>query len=49
LRKAGLVVDARMLFSQPTLAGLAGKVGALVSRVEVPQTLIPQLDRRRRL
>ncbi|MUF07538.1 amino acid adenylation domain-containing protein [Pseudomonas sp. CCM 7893] len=49
LRKAGLEVDARTLFSQPTLAGLAGKVGALVPRVEVPQTLIPQLDRRRRL
>lgn len=49
LRKAGLEVDARTLFSQPTLAGLAGKVGALVQRVEVPQTLIPQLDRRRRL
>nr|WP_281349907.1 non-ribosomal peptide synthetase [Pseudomonas karstica] len=49
LRKAGLDVDARSLFNQPTLAGLAARAVTQVPRVEVPQTLIPQLNRRRRL
>ncbi|WP_248731879.1 non-ribosomal peptide synthetase [Pseudomonas sp. MWU13-2517] len=49
LRKTGLEVDARTLFSQPTLAQLAARTVARVQRVEVPQTAIPQLDRRRRI
>ncbi|WP_339484397.1 amino acid adenylation domain-containing protein [Pseudomonas sivasensis] len=49
LRKAGLEVDARTLFSQPTLAQLAACTVAQVVKVEVPQTAIPQLGRRRRI
>ncbi len=49
LRKAGLEVDARTLFSQPTLAQLAACTVAQVVKVEVPQTAIPQLNRRRRI
>ncbi|MCF5082227.1 AMP-binding protein, partial [Pseudomonas lactis] len=49
LRKAGLDVDARTLFSQPTLAQLAAKTAAQAPRVEAPQTAIPQLNRRRRI
>jgi len=50
LRKAGLEVDARSLFSQPTVVGLAGVVGKRVERVEVVPALgIPQLGRRRRI
>ncbi|AZE90089.1 non-ribosomal peptide synthetase [Pseudomonas orientalis] len=49
LRKAGLEVDARTLFSQPTLAQLAARTVTQVHRAEVPQTAIPQLNRRRRL
>jgi len=49
LRKAGLEVDARTLFSQPTLAQLAARTVAQVQRVEVPQTAIPALNRRRRI
>ncbi|AZE62033.1 MULTISPECIES: non-ribosomal peptide synthetase [Pseudomonas fluorescens group] len=49
LRKAGLEVDARTLFSQPTLAQLAARTVAQVQRVEIAQTAIPPLDRRRRI
>ncbi|WP_439864757.1 amino acid adenylation domain-containing protein [Pseudomonas antarctica] len=49
MRKAGLDVDARTLFSQPTLAQLAARTVTQVQRVEVPQAAIPQLDRRRRI
>ncbi|MDQ0703047.1 arthrofactin-type cyclic lipopeptide synthetase A [Pseudomonas sp. W3I7] len=49
MRKAGLEVDARTLFNQPTLAQLAACTSAQVQRVEVPQTAIPQLNRRRRI
>lgn len=49
MRKAGLEVDARTLFSQPTLAQLAACTATRVQRVEVPQTAIPQLNRRRRI
>ncbi|MCF5694496.1 amino acid adenylation domain-containing protein, partial [Pseudomonas sp. PA-1-8C] len=49
LRKAGLDVDARTLFSQPTLAQLAAKTAAQAPCVEAPQTAIPQLNRRRRI
>ena len=49
LRKAGLDVDARTLFSQPTLAQLAAKTAAQAPRVEAPQAAIPQLNRRRRI
>ncbi len=49
MRKAGLEVDARTLFSQPTLAQLAACTTAQVERVEVPHTAIPQLNRRRRI
>lgn len=49
LRKAGLDVDARTLFSQPTLAQLAAKTAVQAPRVEAPQAAIPQLNRRRRI
>ena len=49
LRKAGLEVDARTLFSHPTLAQLAACTTAPVQRMEVPQTAIPALNRRRRI
>ncbi|MEJ5282243.1 amino acid adenylation domain-containing protein [Pseudomonas sp. MYb541] len=49
MRKAGLEVDARTLFSHPTLAQLAAQTATQVERVEVPQTAIPQLNRRRRI
>ena len=49
LRKAGLEVDARTLFSQPTLAQLAACTVTQVVKVEVPQPAIPQLGRRRRI
>ncbi|OPA82430.1 non-ribosomal peptide synthetase [Pseudomonas fluorescens] len=49
LRKAGLEVDARTLFSHPTLAQLAARTATQVQRVEVAQTAIPQLNRRRRI
>ncbi len=49
LRKAGLEVDARTLFSQPTLAQLAAATLTSTQRVETPQTAIPQLNRRRRI
>ncbi|MDQ0741029.1 non-ribosomal peptide synthetase [Pseudomonas sp. W4I3] len=49
LRKAGLEVDARTLFSQPTLAQLAARTVAHVQRVQAPETAIPALNRRRRI
>ncbi|MBY8945010.1 amino acid adenylation domain-containing protein [Pseudomonas sp. SH10-3B] len=49
MRKAGLEVDARSVFSHPTLAQLAVRTVAQVQRVDVPQTVIPQLGRRRRI
>ncbi|WP_338576643.1 amino acid adenylation domain-containing protein [Pseudomonas canadensis] len=49
MRKAGLEVDARTLFSHPTLAQLAEQTATQVERVEVPQAAIPQLNRRRRI
>ncbi|OIN45837.1 non-ribosomal peptide synthetase [Pseudomonas azotoformans] len=49
MRKAGVEVDARALFSHPTVAQLAGCVLTQVQRVEVPQAAIPQLGRRRRI
>ena len=49
MRKAGLEVDARTLFSHPTLAQLAAQTATQVQRVEVPQAAIPQLNRRRRI
>ena len=49
MRKAGLDVDARSVFSYPTLAQLAAQTATQVRRVEVPQVAIPQLGRRRRI
>ncbi|WP_065261133.1 non-ribosomal peptide synthetase [Pseudomonas bananamidigenes] len=49
MRQAGLHVDARTLFSQPTLAALAARTSAQARQVEVPQTTIPTLNRKRRL
>ncbi|MGY2438174.1 amino acid adenylation domain-containing protein [Pseudomonas sp. SDO52101_S400] len=49
MRQAGLHVDARTLFSQPTLAALAAQTSARAKQVEVPQTTIPALNRKRRL
>ena len=49
MRQAGLHVDARTLFSQPTLAGLAASTQREQLAVVVPQTTIPGLGKRRRL
>ncbi|MDH0301928.1 MULTISPECIES: non-ribosomal peptide synthetase [unclassified Pseudomonas] len=49
MRQAGLHADARSLFSQPTLAGLAASTRLQQARVEVPRTTIPGLQARRRL
>ncbi|WP_085589481.1 MULTISPECIES: non-ribosomal peptide synthetase [unclassified Pseudomonas] len=49
MRQAGLHVDARTLFSQPTLAALAAHTQGQARQVDIPQTTIPVLDRKRRL
>ncbi|WLH37955.1 amino acid adenylation domain-containing protein [Pseudomonas sp. FP2196] len=49
MRQAGLHVDARTLFSQPTLAALAAQTTRQAKQVEVAQTTIPNLTRKRRL
>ncbi|WP_426234531.1 amino acid adenylation domain-containing protein [Pseudomonas sp. TWP3-2] len=49
MRQAGLHVDARTLFSQPTLAALGAQTTAQAKQVEIPQTTIPTLNRKRRL
>ncbi|MBH3408931.1 amino acid adenylation domain-containing protein [Pseudomonas glycinae] len=49
MRQAGLHVDARTLFSQPTLAALAAQTSDQAKQLEVPQTTIPTLNRKRRL
>jgi len=49
MRQAGLHVDARTLFSQPTLAALAAQTSDQAKQVEVPPTTIPTLNRKRRL
>ncbi|MDH4551618.1 non-ribosomal peptide synthetase [Pseudomonas sp. BN607] len=49
MRQAGLHVDARTLFSQPTLAGLAASTRLERVEVVVPQTTIPSLGKRRRI
>jgi arthrofactin-type cyclic lipopeptide synthetase A len=49
MRLAGLHVDARTLFSQPTLAALAAQTSRQARQVEIAQTTIPILNRKRRL
>jgi len=49
MRQAGLHVDARTLFSQPTLAGLAASTSREQVAVKIPQTTIPSLGKRRRI
>jgi len=49
MRQAGLHVDARTLFSQPTLAGLAASTNREQAQVVIPQTTIPSLGKRRRI
>ena len=49
MRQAGLHVDARTLFSQPTLAGLAASARREQVAVVIPQTTIPSLGKRRRI
>ncbi|MDD1013905.1 non-ribosomal peptide synthetase [Pseudomonas rubra] len=49
MRQAGLHVDARTLFSQPTLAGLAASTQRQPLQVAIPETTIPSLGTRRRL
>ena len=49
MRQAGLHVDARTLFSQPTLAGLAASTRREQLEVLIPQTTIPSLGKRRRI
>ena len=49
MRQAGLHTDARMLFSQPTLAGLAAHTRREDTQVLIPKTTIPGLGGRRRL
>ncbi|PIK79665.1 MULTISPECIES: non-ribosomal peptide synthetase [unclassified Pseudomonas] len=48
MRQAGLHVDARTLFSQPTLAGLAASTSREQVAVVIPQTTIPSLGGKRR-
>ncbi|PVZ42392.1 non-ribosomal peptide synthetase [Pseudomonas sp. CC120222-01a] len=48
MRQAGLHVDARTLFSQPTLAGLAASTRRERVAVVIPQTTIPSLGSKRR-
>jgi arthrofactin-type cyclic lipopeptide synthetase A len=49
MRQAGLNADARVLFSQPTLAQLAARTVGQVQRLAIPATTIPALNRKRRL
>ncbi|WP_277758205.1 non-ribosomal peptide synthetase [Pseudomonas sp. A34-9] len=49
MRLAGLHVDARTLFSEPTLAALAAQTSRQAKHVEIAQTTIPSLSRKRRL
>lgn len=49
MRQAGLHVDARTLFSQPTLAALAAQTSRQTHTVDIAPTTIPQLNRKRRL
>ncbi|NBF06088.1 amino acid adenylation domain-containing protein [Pseudomonas sp. Fl5BN2] len=49
MRQEGLHADARLLFSQPTLAALAANTRPSSPRLEIPATTIPQLKRQRRL
>ncbi|MCF5294699.1 hypothetical protein GIW18_23655, partial [Pseudomonas syringae] len=48
MRQADLEADVRVLFGHPTLLQVAASVGQ-VKRVEVPQTKIPMLNRKRRI
>ncbi|OLF53510.1 non-ribosomal peptide synthetase [Pseudomonas chlororaphis] len=49
MRQAGLNADARVLFSEPTLAQLAARTESQVQRLAIPATTIPSLNRKRRL
>jgi arthrofactin-type cyclic lipopeptide synthetase A len=49
MRLVGLHVDARTLFSQPTLAALAAQTSRQAKQVEIAPTTIPSLNRKRRL
>ncbi|OCT22092.1 non-ribosomal peptide synthetase [Pseudomonas putida] len=49
MRQAGLQADARTLFRQPTLAGLAASTGWEKPQVEIAATTIPGLKARRRI
>ncbi|PYB79680.1 non-ribosomal peptide synthetase [Pseudomonas soli] len=49
MRQAGLHADARLLFSQPTLAELAANTRREQVQVEIAQTTIPALKGRRRI
>ncbi|MPR05164.1 non-ribosomal peptide synthetase [Pseudomonas sp. MAFF 212408] len=48
MRKQGLDADLRVLLAQPTLAGMAAAVGK-VEHLEVPQSSVPTLERKRRI
>ncbi|MBV4477086.1 non-ribosomal peptide synthetase [Pseudomonas botevensis] len=49
MRQADLHVDARTLFSQPTLAALATHTTGQARQLDIPQTTIPLLNRKRRI
>ncbi|MBJ9975109.1 amino acid adenylation domain-containing protein [Pseudomonas sp. S75] len=49
MRQAGLQADARMLFREPTLSGLAASTGQAQAAVQIAATTIPGLKARRRL
>jgi arthrofactin-type cyclic lipopeptide synthetase A len=49
MRQAGMHVDARTLFSQPTLSGLAASTSREQVEAVIPQTTIPSLGKRRRI
>jgi len=48
MRQANLEADVRVLFGQPTLIQVAASVGT-IQRLDVPQTKIPTLNRKRRI
>ncbi|QXI40745.1 non-ribosomal peptide synthetase [Pseudomonas xantholysinigenes] len=49
MRQAGLHADARTVFSQPTLAGLAAHTQRQAQQVEIARSTVPQVGGRRRI
>ncbi|MFC7519098.1 phosphopantetheine-binding protein, partial [Herbaspirillum sp. GCM10030257] len=49
MRQQSMHVDVRTLFATPTVAALAGEVGAAARAVAVPESTIPELSKKVRL